>query len=170
MTSNSNLKVINTGVRVVTRSSFRAGSTEHGMEYRLVQDGIHLLQKYIGKRVAQITLDDMILLISNSETNIDELCEHTRQSLKAKEMGCIVWQYRASDDQSLDRKLTTDVWFCGHIGRKTVQIMLSKEERKHLLRILGAPIPKELQEKAKEKKTNDDAQQIKEEEILISNN
>lgn len=170
MTSNSNLKVINTGVRVVTRSSFRAGSTEHGMEYRLVQDGIHLLQKYIGKRVAQITLDDMILLISNSETNIDELCEHTRQSLKAKEMGCIVWQYRASDDQSLDRKLTTNVWFCGHIGRKTVQIMLSKEERKHFLRILGAPIPKELQEKAKEKKTDDDAQQIKEEEILINNN
>ena len=48
--------------------------------------------------------------------------------------------------------------------------MLSKEERKHFLRILGAPIPKELQEKAKEKKANDDAQQIKEEEILISNN
>ena len=83
-------------------------------------------------------------------------------------MGCIVWQYRAPDDQSLDRKLTTDVWFCGHIGRKTVQIMLSKEERKHFLRILGAPIPKELQEKEKEKKTNDDAQQNKEEERVIN--
>lgn len=160
MSSNSNLKIINTGVRIVTRSPFRAGLEQHGTEYRLVQDGIHLAQKYLSNRIVEISESDMIVLITNSDTNVELLREETRSAMDAMDMGCVVWHYIASS--SPDNTLTSDIWLCGHNGRKIAQCMLAKEERKHFLRILGAPIPQELLEKVKGKSWGDDNKAVQE--------
>lgn len=145
---NQNLKVINTGVRIVTRSPFKAGVANHGTEYRLVQDGLHLIQQYIGKRIIQVTGDDLItLLVGGNDADLDTLSTETKKQLSEISMGCVLWRYKSSDNSSLP--LTTDIWICGHSGRKVIQSMLSKEERKHFLRLLGVPIPSKLQEKVK---------------------
>ena len=145
MTINKNLKVINTGVKVVTRSPFRAGKEEHGIEYRLVQDGLQLIHKCIGNRIIPVTHNDIIMLISQRETRVSDISESTRLSLGDSDMGCVVWHYDVSKVPTDDQPLSSDIWLCGHKGRVMVQVMLNKEERKHYLRILGQSIPDELQ-------------------------
>jgi len=152
MSQNMNtLKVVNTGVRVITRSSFKAGTqSENGSEYRLVQDGVNIMQRYISKRVIDISFTDLTALLLAAETGDvpkELLSEVTISSLAQGEMGCVVWKYTPRPED--DSHLTSGLWLCGHNGRNVVQCMLSKEERKHFLRLLRVPMPAELQVKAK---------------------
>jgi len=57
-----------------------------------------------------------------------------------------LWHYSPHMSKE-DSVLTSDIWLCGHYGHKIVQCMTSKEEKKHFLRLLGVPIPDDLQEK-----------------------
>ena len=145
MTLNKNLRIINTGVRIVTRSALRAGTDDHGVEYRLVQEGINLIIKYISNRIITISYNDMLILLSNFDVPFELLSENTRVALSSIEMGCIVWLFKAEESNTI----SADLWFCGHQGKKVVQCMLTKEERKHFLRLLAAPIPEDLHLKFK---------------------
>merc|ERR1712080_765873 len=51
---NTNLKIINTGLRIASRSQFSAGANENGLSYRLVQDGVYLMSRYITERIILI--------------------------------------------------------------------------------------------------------------------
>lgn len=145
MTHNKHLKIINTGVRVVTRSPFRAGKEEHGIEFRLVQDGLQLTNSFIKNRVVSVTLNDLLAIMTQHETKISEFDVKTQEAMERVDMGCVIWHYDVTETDNQGGPLTADLWLCGHKGRVMAQVMLNKEERKHYLRILGVPIPKELQ-------------------------
>jgi len=151
------LKVINTGVRVITRSAFRAGKSEEavGSEYRLVQDGINIIRDYVGDRTAKITKEDLIFLLSEGETLKDNLHHSTIMELSTKDMGCIVWHYEPDMTSNEPQHLTSTLFVCGHHGNRIVQCMLNKEERKHFLRLLRAPMPEQLEFKQKGSGWND---------------
>ena len=150
MSKNKHLKVINTGVRIVTRSPFRAGREEHGVEYRLVQDGLHLIHSFIANRIVSITNDDLVFLLSKYEAEMLGFNLKTQESMKDTTMGCVVWRYDVSkSSDSSENALSTDLWLCGHLGRNSAQVMLNKEERKHYLRLLGVPIPEDLETELK---------------------
>jgi len=148
--NNNNLKVINTGVRIVSRSQFKAGISEHGLAYRLVQDGVHLINRYIKNRIVPITFSDLVTLLTGGDIDIEKLSEICCKQLANLEMGCVVWHFSAqSVTEGEGKKLSADIWLCGHYGRKIVQSMLAKEEKKHFLRLLGVPIPADLEMKVK---------------------
>jgi len=148
MSENKHIKIINTGVRVVTRSPFRAGKADHGLEYRLVQDGLQLVHGFLKNRIIQVTLPDLIALVSQYETKMAALNQETQTEMEKTEMGCVVWHYDVSTATESD-PLSSDLWLCGHKGRNSAQVMLNKEERKHYLRILGVPIPEDLEQQIK---------------------
>ncbi|XP_065655469.1 RNA cytosine-C(5)-methyltransferase NSUN2 [Hydra vulgaris] len=139
MTHNKNIRIINTGVRIVTRSALKAGTNDHGVEYRLVQEGINLIIKYISSRIITISYNDMLMLLSNFDLPFEKLSQEAQTALTSVEMGCIIWLFKAEANYTI----SSDLWFCGHQGKKVVQCMLSKEERKHFLRLLAAPIPED---------------------------
>lgn len=154
MKHNQELKVINTGVRVISRSSFKAGLTEEsGSEYRLCQEGINIVRHYMSARVVPITREDAVLLIKEGETRKENLSMVTKQKLLEYDMGCIVWKYVA--DPSVANSLTSDLWLCGHHGNNVVQCMLAKDERKHFLRLFQEPIPPSLITQANNSRRDD---------------
>lgn len=157
MTENKHLKVINTGVKVVTRSPFRAGKVEHGVEFRLVQDGLPLIQNFVSNRIIAVTYQDLVAVISKNETKMTDFDQRTQILMEKIDMGCVVWHYTAGkiEDQP---ELSSDLWLCGHKGRVCAQVMLNRDERKHYLRILGVPIPSELEKEVKGPSWGDDSQ------------
>ena len=149
ISANKHLKVINTGVRVVTRSPFRAGKEDHGVEFRLVQDGLHLIHDYITNRIISITRSDLVHLLTKYEAKTPGFKEETQELMKESKMGCVIWRYDVSKLSDDENTLSADVWLCGHLGRNSAQVMLNKEERKHYLRLLGVPIPDDLDKELK---------------------
>lgn len=149
ISANKHLKVINTGVRVVTRSPFRAGKEDHGVEFRLVQDGLHLIHEYIKNRIITITRSDLVHLLTKYEAHTPGFTAGTQELMKDSKMGCVIWRYDVSKSSDDEYTLSADVWVCGHLGRNSAQVMLNKEERKHYLRLLGVPIPDDLDKELK---------------------
>ena len=144
ISQNKHLKVINTGVRVVTRSPFRAGKEDHGVEYRLVQDGLQVIQSFIKHRIISITNSDLVHLLTKYEAKTPGFNSETQDLMKDSKMGCVIWHYDVTKSPDEDNALTSDLWLCGHMGRNSAQVMLNKEERKHYLRLLAVPIPEDL--------------------------
>lgn len=147
MSANENLKVINTGLRVVSRTDFKAGVNDHGVPFRLVQDGVHLISNFIKNRIITIPYGDLITLATYGDTSFENLSIPTKEKLNEFDMGCVVWYYPAQPEK--DNVLTSDIWLCGHYGKNTVQCMISKDERKHFIRLLGIPMPADLDFKVK---------------------
>lgn len=161
---NPNLKIINTGLRVFSRSAFDAGAKENAVSYRLVQDGSHLMSNYIKERKVPITHKDLVALLIHGETSTDNLDINTKECLQNITMGCVLWKYlpAAITEDGSENQLTAEIWLCGHYGTKVVQCMVTKEEKKHFLRLLGVPIPDEMDVKVKGPSwgdTNDDKEE-----------
>lgn len=147
---NSNLKIINTGLKVMSRSAFDAGANENeGMSYRLVQDGAHLMSRYIKERIVPITHSDLVALLTFGDYTTEKLDPATKERLTSITMGCVLWNYLPSKESTETNMLSAEIWLCGHYGHKVVQCMVTKEEKKHFLRLLGVEIPQELEEKVK---------------------
>ena len=144
MSENKHLKVINTGVKIVTRSPFRAGQAEHGVEFRLVQDGLQLVEKFLKNRIVPIRSGDLVNLLSNFEAKTSGFDPETQALMEKIDMGCVIWHLDASKTKEGEKSLSSDLFMCGHMGRNAVQVMLNKEDRRHYLRLLGVPIPEEL--------------------------
>eukprot|EP00111_Clytia_hemisphaerica_P020275 TCONS_00059757-protein len=144
MSENKHLKIINTGVKIVTRSPFRAGQAEHGVEFRLVQDGLQLVEKFLKNRIVPIRSGDLVNLISNFEAKTAGFDLETQATMEKIDMGCVVWHLDTSKTKEGEISLSSDLFLCGHMGRNAVQVMLNKEDRRHYLRLLGVPIPEEL--------------------------
>lgn len=150
ISSNPNLKIINTGLRVLSRSQFTAGKAEHGLSYRLVQDGLHLMSRFVSNRCVNITYDDLVTFLTHGELETAQLGPSTLQQLEGLTMGCVLWHFNPSGGVDYPQcSVQADIWLCGHYGHKLVQCMITREEKKHFLRLLGVPIPDELQVKVK---------------------
>lgn len=118
-------KAISGGCRVLGRSNFN--KTNRECDFRLVQEGVHLLGPFLTKRVISIDSgEEFCQIASHKAVEIVSMQnESTRQALEKLETGSLAVCCTGSSGKS--------VWAVGEKTDKTLQLFVTKEERAQLV-------------------------------------
>ncbi|CAI4225884.1 unnamed protein product [Auanema sp. JU1783] len=132
------VSIQNAGMKMFSRTEQKVETTK----FRLSQEGIRYLVKYMNKRKVQIGREDMLKLLNTEETmvRLEEL--ESREQVRAQGHGSVVVYLEEIDP------------ICCWVGYHTIAPYISKEERLHLLRMMGvdcAEIEMMMKSKRKEK-------------------
>ncbi|GFT47148.1 hypothetical protein TNCV_3747921 [Trichonephila clavipes] len=145
-----NIKIINTGVRILCRSE----NKDTTCMYRLTQEGVSTISPYMSDRKMDIKLEDLIVLLTNEYPAHTLFSEETQQKLKEVGSGCLILCYtgnKGADDEF-------DIELCGWKGNQTLRCYIPKVGRSHYLRICGVDVSQyEMREKKKFKVKAEDA-------------
>ncbi|GFT67052.1 hypothetical protein NPIL_67921 [Nephila pilipes] len=137
-----NIKIINTGVRMLSRSE----NKDTTCMYRLAQEGVSTISPYMSDRKMDIKLEDLVVLLTNEYPAHTLFSEETQQKLKGVASGCLILCYtgnkRADDEFEIE--------LCGWKGNQTLRCYIPKVGRAHYLRICGVDVSQyEMREKKK---------------------
>ncbi|XP_067932243.1 RNA cytosine-C(5)-methyltransferase NSUN2-like [Watersipora subatra] len=124
------IKYINTGVKVFARS-------EHVLcdcSYRLVQDGISSVSKYVHGRRVTVIKSDVIALLTQENPFISELSPATQTAIFEIGVGGMVMLYRHVDSET---STESDILMTGWRGKTSCRVYVPKFERHHILRLCG---------------------------------
>jgi tRNA (cytosine34-C5)-methyltransferase len=138
-------KFINLGVKLLSRSI----SQHVDCEFRLVQDGLHILYPYITKRIVRFTKDDVVTLLSSENPFISKMSTTTQAQMQNLGQGGCVFVYEPHDNMDGPK---CRLLLCGWMGKVSCRSFLPKNDRAHFLRLCGA----ELKEYPAERKDKDE--------------
>lgn len=117
--------VINTGLKAFARNAKRADYV-HG-DYRICQESIHFLEKYITKRKVTVPLSDLkkcLEEMGNTAMDTNLLSKTTREKLSELEPGSFVMVVDGYDDQP-KKKVIACMW---RNRAETVNFLVGKIE------------------------------------------
>ncbi|KAK0425499.1 hypothetical protein QR680_009237 [Steinernema hermaphroditum] len=141
------VKVINAGVKMFGRTETKFNACK----FRLAQDGLKIVLPYMEKRVVEISPDEMNMIMRGLDGNPN----YPREKLECDKIlgdlqsGSVVLKAaRGSVTKSI----------CAWIGARSVSPYISKEERIHIVRMLGydtTELEDEMSSKRKQKALKD---------------
>jgi tRNA (cytosine34-C5)-methyltransferase len=138
-------KFINLGVKVLSRSE----SKMVDCEFRLVQDGLHLLYPYITKRVVKVGgAEDIVTLLSCENPYINRMSKPAQEQLNSLGQGGCVFVYEPTEGQAGPQ---CRLVLCGWKGKISCRSFLPKFERGHYLRLCGEELKSHAERKLAEK-------------------
>ncbi|WKX92651.1 hypothetical protein Q1695_010577 [Nippostrongylus brasiliensis] len=117
----TSVSIQNAGMKMFSRNEQKVESTR----FRLSQEGIRHLLPYLEKQVVQIDEEDMMKILKTEETMIPLESLSCKDAVRAQDAGSVVLY---SDKASP---------VCTWVGFHTVAPYVSKEERVHMLRMMG---------------------------------
>jgi len=124
--NNERFRIINAGVKVFSRFE---GADDSNEKYRLSSEGLNFILPYLNERVCTCTPSDLIsILIADKCQSICYLDERIQKDLGDARKGNVVLR---CDYQG--QKLAIIVW----LGKVSVTPCVNKENKIHLLRLLG---------------------------------
>lgn len=118
-------KAISGGCRVLGRSNFNKSKRE--CDFRLVQEGVHLIGPFLTKRVVSIeNAEEFCQIAGHKAVEINSMQnENTRKALGELETGSLAVCCTGSSGKL--------VWAVGEKTDKTLQLFVTKEERAQLV-------------------------------------
>ncbi|XP_047119299.1 tRNA (cytosine(34)-C(5))-methyltransferase [Schistocerca piceifrons] len=154
----SNIKLINTGVKTFVRCDNRVQECP----FRLAQEGLHSIYPYMGpKRKIKVTKSDLIALLMNDNPKFPpeatSLDQKTQQQLKDISQGSCVLVYEGEPTNDGDMNCTTPLHMVGWRGIKSVRAYVPTNDCVHYLRLLGADVSKYEVNKFKDKNVPDES-------------
>eukprot|EP00047_Mylnosiga_fluctuans_P003993 m.232176 g.232176 ORF g.232176 m.232176 type:complete len:769 (+) comp12310_c0_seq1:46-2352(+) len=129
----SNLRIINTGVKVLTRSESDAVSCS----YRLCTEGINVFFPFMQKRLVAASLADAKLLLIRDVPGFREFQPDVQQALEKCGEGSVVLNCTAAEGEA-----GPPMPLLGWRGRHTLRCLVAKPERVHYKVLLGI-LPKD---------------------------
>uniref|UniRef100_H2YC24 SAM-dependent MTase RsmB/NOP-type domain-containing protein n=1 Tax=Ciona savignyi TaxID=51511 RepID=H2YC24_CIOSA len=161
-TNIDHVKVINTGVRVFSRSANTQNDLE--CEFRLVQDVrenfyyyfnnffyffhyplenslIECIEPFMATRVVPIQIEDVKRFLLEEQPKYEDLSEQLREKLKDVAPGSMIYKYQPEND---DADVACELLLCGWRGTFSSRLYMNNHERMHFLNMLGVPVPKHL--------------------------
>ncbi|CAH0717932.1 unnamed protein product, partial [Brenthis ino] len=132
----SNIKIINTGVKTFVRCD----NKNMVCPFRLSQEGLLGISQFVGaKRRLNILKEDLILVLQNDNPSdpphVDRFSEHTQKLVKDFATGSCILQYK---DLSSSLQLTLVGWR----GVHSLRAYTATSDTVHYLRLLGADYSK----------------------------
>ncbi|XP_007898726.2 RNA cytosine C(5)-methyltransferase NSUN2 [Callorhinchus milii] len=132
------MKVINTGVKVLSRNN---DGEQFGCAFRLAQEGIYTLNPYINGRIIKISIEDVMVLLTQENPFIGKLSSEAQKVAKKLVMGSIVLKYEPDPLNTEGPKCP--IVLCGWRGKNSIRAFVAKNERLHYLRMLGVEVFRE---------------------------
>lgn len=143
-----NVKIINTGVKAFSRCDNKNSKCA----FRLAQEGLYTVDKFVRARKIVLEKDDLIALLQNTDPQnppqINSLSEATQKLANEVAHGSCVLKY-------VDEKFTLTL--VGWRGTQTLRAYIDANETVHQLRLLGADISKYDINKFKKAEENSEA-------------
>lgn len=129
------MKVINTGIKVLSRNN---DGEEFGCAFRLAQEGIYTINPYINGRIVKISVEDVMVLLTQENPFIGKLTSDPQKQAKKLSMGSIVLKY---DPDTLNKEgPKCPIVLCGWRGKNSIRAFVARNERFHYLRMLGVEV------------------------------
>lgn len=154
------VKIINTGVRILCRSENKDATCS----FRLTQEGLSTVLPFMHKRMFDIEIEDLIILLTNEYPPHVSFSKDFQERLSPVESGCLILCYTGNKGQDDEFKIK----LCGWKGNQTIRCYVPKVGRAHYLRIVGYDVTEyEMREKKKFKLK--DADSISEENSVSDN-
>jgi len=126
-------KAINSGVRVFEKCNFMAGN--RGCQFRLMQEGVHLMAPYVKRRKAELTVEDFGNLCAKKSVKIEEMAsEETRKFLLDLSYGSVVLHCTIPGTKEVLHAVAER-------GEQFVQLFVDKEESTEMLKRLDPSHP-----------------------------
>uniref|UniRef100_H2YC23 tRNA (cytosine(34)-C(5))-methyltransferase n=1 Tax=Ciona savignyi TaxID=51511 RepID=H2YC23_CIOSA len=141
-TNIDHVKVINTGVRVFSRSANTQNDLE--CEFRLVQDGSECIEPFMATRVVPIQIEDVKRFLLEEQPKYEDLSEQLREKLKDVAPGSMIYKYQPEND---DADVACELLLCGWRGTFSSRLYMNNHERMHFLNMLGVPEGEKKEEK-----------------------
>ncbi|XP_051872485.1 RNA cytosine C(5)-methyltransferase NSUN2 [Pristis pectinata] len=132
------MKVINTGIKVLSRNN---DGEEFGCAFRLAQEGIYTINPYINGRIIKISIEDVMILLTQENPFIGKLTSDPQKQAKKLNMGSIVLKYEP-DPLNVEGPKCPIV-LCGWRGKNSIRAFVARNERFHYLRMLGVEVFKD---------------------------
>ncbi|XP_069770293.1 RNA cytosine C(5)-methyltransferase NSUN2 [Narcine bancroftii] len=129
------LKVINTGIKVLSRNN---DGEEFGCAFRLAQEGIYTINPYINGRIIKISIEDVMVLLTQENPFIGKLTSDPQKQAKKLNMGSVVLQYEPDPLNTEGPKCP--IILCGWRGKNSIRAFVAKNERLHYLQMLGVEV------------------------------
>uniref|UniRef100_UPI00398EE944 RNA cytosine C(5)-methyltransferase NSUN2 isoform X2 n=1 Tax=Pristiophorus japonicus TaxID=55135 RepID=UPI00398EE944 len=129
------MKVINTGIKVLSRNN---DGEEFGCAFRLAQEGIYTINPYINGRIIKISVEDVMVLLTQENPFIGKLTSEPQKQAKKLNMGSIVLKYEP-DPLNIEGPKCPIV-LCGWRGKNSIRAFVARNERFHYLRMLGVEV------------------------------
>ncbi|KAL6730738.1 hypothetical protein Aduo_001686 [Ancylostoma duodenale] len=115
------VSIQNAGMKMFSRNEQKVEATR----FRLSQEGIRHLLPYMDKQLVKIDQDDMLKILKTEETMVPLESLRCKDDVRAQAAGSLVLFTDRADP------------VCTWVGFHTVAPYLSKEERVHMLRMMG---------------------------------
>ncbi|KAI9341660.1 S-adenosyl-L-methionine-dependent methyltransferase [Obelidium mucronatum] len=133
----SRLKIVNTGVRLLTRTS-QTGGQKNSFQYRVSSEGVSILAPFMSsKRLIDATKSDVKILLEKEYPVLTEMSPAFQEVAQGLECGSFVIRYSPLDTES--GSLHEDIYLPTMRAAVSVSLLVPKEERKSLQsRIFGA--------------------------------
>ncbi|VDM65901.1 unnamed protein product, partial [Strongylus vulgaris] len=117
----ANVSIQNAGMKMFSRNEQKVEATR----FRLSQEGIRHLLPYMDKQIVKINQDDMLKILKTEETMIPLESLQCKDAIRAQSPGSLVLYTDRADP------------VCTWVGYHTVAPYVGKEERVHMLRMMG---------------------------------
>ncbi|CDK13484.1 SAM-dependent MTase RsmB/NOP-type domain-containing protein [Caenorhabditis elegans] len=138
----SKVSIQNAGMKMFSRTEGKVENTR----FRLSQEGIRYLFKFMQKQKVKIGTEDMLFMLKSDENLVPLEKLECKGDVRKQQNGTVV--VYCDDDEPV----------CTWVGYHTIAPYISKEERLHLLRMMGvdcAEIELLMKSKRKEKAAQD---------------
>lgn len=156
LSNEDQIKLINTGVK----SFVRCDNKNMDCPFRLAQEGIQIIIKYIGNsRKIRISKDDLIMLLQNNNPNtppeIVKLNPETQERLQNFATGSCILMY---EEEGTENPLKLQM--VGWRGTMSLRAYVPIHDAIHYLRLLGADCSKFEKNKFKENRASAAAEEL----------
>ncbi|KAJ3066386.1 tRNA (cytosine(34)-C(5))-methyltransferase [Podochytrium sp. JEL0797] len=133
----SKLKIVNTGVRILTKTS-QTGGNKNCFLYRVSSEGVATLAPFMNsKRVLDVSIQDVKVLLENEYPVLTAMSPAFQEQAGKLETGSFVLKYAPED--GADGSLHEEIYLPTMRANVSVSLLVPKEERKSLQsRIFGA--------------------------------
>ncbi|XP_052816102.1 RNA cytosine-C(5)-methyltransferase NSUN2-like [Mya arenaria] len=137
------VKFINLGVRVFSNAP---SPLVPSCDFRLSQEGLLSIAKFVQGRRLTCTRQDMITILSSENPFICKLSPLAQEVAHTMDPGSAVFHFTPTES---DPEPNVDIIFCGWRGKTSVRSFVDKDLRSHYLRMCGVELA-ELQAKVKQ--------------------
>eukprot|EP00918_Siedleckia_nematoides_P065951 GHVU01143434.1.p1 GENE.GHVU01143434.1~~GHVU01143434.1.p1 ORF type:complete len:849 (+),score=142.06 GHVU01143434.1:201-2747(+) len=131
------IKFINLGVKVFSRSRSSQSETvgEDVSEFRLSQEGVHIVATHLKHRRVLVSKKDIVVLLSTECPFVSRLSEETQEKIGHLGIGGLLFSY--TPDPSDHDGPQCSLNFCGWRGKVSCRCYMPSHDRAHFLRLFG---------------------------------